>query len=349
MNIFENRIIQTILTPVSFIYGLIIQLRNFCYDRGLFSTRKIDGCKVISVGNISVGGTGKTPVVKFIAQFFEKKNVKVVVLSRGYGRKSKGTVVVSDGKKVSTNLDDSGDEPLQIANQLKSVPVVVEADRVKGAEFIMKQFAPGVILLDDAFQHRRIFRDLNIALVDASRGFGNNSLLPSGFLREPVSSLKRADLVLFTRVDSAINLKQLQNITRENTNCPQVTSSHVPAALILFKNNQKLDLTYLKGKKVILFSGIANHASFQRIVKELGATVLFHKEFPDHFFYTEKDIQNIISRLNSINGDLILTTEKDYYRLADLDVDLSLFFYLTIEISIRDGFDYLTEKLESIF
>ncbi|MBC8180589.1 tetraacyldisaccharide 4'-kinase [candidate division KSB1 bacterium] len=349
MNIFENRIIQITLMPVSLVYGLIIRCRNFFYDYGLFSTKKISGCKIICVGNISVGGTGKTPVVKFLAGYLNQRGFNVAILSRGYGRKSKGTVVVSDGKNTLANLEDSGDEPLLLANQLKTIPVIVEADRVKGAQFILKQFVSDVILLDDAYQHRRIFRDINIVLIDASRGFGRNYLLPSGFLREPVSSLKRADLVLFTRVDSTENIEQLQKITRQNTSCPQVTSSHVPAMLIRMTNNQKFDLAFLKDKKVLLFSGIANQTSFQQVVKKLGATVVFHEEFPDHFFYTPKDIKNIITRFRSTNCDLILTTEKDYYRLVSLVSDYDFFYYLTIEISIINGFDNLAEKLASIF
>ena len=349
MNIFENRVIQIILMPVSFAYGLIVRVRNFCYDNGLFSIKKIDGCKVISIGNISVGGTGKTPVVKFLADYLKQKDLKVVVLSRGYGRKSKGTVVVSDGKKILTNFEDAGDEPLLLAHQLKKVPVIVEADRFKGAQFIFRQFAPDVILLDDAYQHRRIFRDINIVLIDASRGFGRNYLLPSGFLREPVSVLKRADLAWFTRIDSAENFDQLQKPTRQYARCPQVTSSHVPATLIRMNSNKKYDLDFLKDKKVMLFSGIANQASFNQVVKKLGATVAFHKEYPDHFFYTINDIKNIITWFKSINGDLILTTEKDYYRLGNLVSEYNQFYYLTIDINIINGFDNLTKILASIF
>jgi tetraacyldisaccharide 4'-kinase len=349
MNIFENRFIQIILMPVSLVYGLIIRFRNFCYDNSLFSIKKIDECKIISVGNISVGGTGKTPVVKFIAEYLLKKGLKVVVLSRGFGRRSKGTVIVSNGKKILTDFENAGDEPLLLANQLKKVPVVVEADRFKGAQFIIEQFAPDVILLDDAYQHRRIFRDINIALIDASRGFGSNFLLPSGFLREPVSSLKRADLAWFTRVDLANNLEQLQKTTRQNTTCPQATSSHVPASLIRMMGDNKYDLDFLKDKKVMLFSGIANHASFQQVVKNLAAIITYHIEYPDHFSYTTNDIKNIIARFKSTNSALILTTEKDYYRLVNLDSEFNHFFYLTIDINIINGFDNLVEILASVF
>lgn len=349
MNIFENSVLQILFMPLSFIYGLIIRLRNFCYDNGLFAINIIDGCKIIGVGNISVGGTGKTPVVKFIADYLVKKNLKVVVLSRGYGRESKGTVIVSDGNKILTDFETAGDEPLLLANQLKKVPVIVEADRVKGARFIVDKFAPDVILLDDAYQHRKIFRDLNIVLIDASRGFGNNKLLPSGFLREPISNLKRADLVWLTRVDSTENLNHLQTTILKYSKSPQVTSAHVPTALIQMKNNKSYDLSFLKDKKIVLFSGIANQASFYKVVKNLGAVVTFEKEFSDHYHYSTKDLKRIITLFTSTNSDLILTTEKDYYRIASQVSYLEHFYYLTVEINIIDGYETLNHNLTSLF
>ena len=144
MNILENKIIQTMLLPISIVYGFIIYIRNVCYDSGIFSIKKIDSCKIISVGNISVGGTGKTPVVKFLADYLYRNDVKVAILSRGYGRKSRGTVIVSDGKKILANITESGDEPLLLAKQLRKIPVIVEADRYKGALLITKKFTPDV-------------------------------------------------------------------------------------------------------------------------------------------------------------------------------------------------------------
>jgi len=192
MNIFNNKFYQFLLYPFSLIFKLITWIRNRLYDKNIFRSLKANQCKIISVGNISVGGTGKTPVIRFLADYLKEMGFKVAILSRGYRRKSKGTIIVSDGNETLANLQQAGDEPYLLARQLDSIPVIVEADRYKGARFIQDNFQPDVILLDDAFQHRRLHRDLDIVLVDASVGFGRGFLLPAGFLREPISSLKRA-------------------------------------------------------------------------------------------------------------------------------------------------------------
>ncbi len=347
MNIFENKIIQIIFFPISIVYGFTIRIRNFCYDSGIFSIKKIDTCKILSVGNISVGGTGKTPVVKFLADLLHRSGVKVAILSRGYGRKSKGTVIVSNGKEILANIDDSGDEPLLLAKQLRSIPVVVEADRYKGALLIAKKFSPDVILLDDAYQHRRIFRDLNIAIIDASQGFGNGYLLPAGFLREPITSLKRADLIWYTRIDQEKDFVRLQKIVHKVTTVPKITSSYAPVKLIQMNTKEQFNLPFLRSKNVLLVSGIANHTSFENTVIEMGADVVHHLKFSDHHHYRVNDIKKIISTFHSINAEIILTTEKDYYRLAELVQNLTDFFYLEIEIKIEAGYETLVNKLSA--
>jgi len=345
MNIFENKIIQKLLLPLTIIYGGIIRIRNFCYDTGIFAVEKISNCKVISIGNISVGGTGKTPIAKFLADYLNKNGLKVVILSRGYGRKSKGTVVVSNENKILANIDDSGDEPLLLAKRLPHIPVVVEADRYKGATFIKKYFTPDIILLDDAYQHRRIFRDLNIAIIDASRGFGNGYLLPSGFLREPIKSLKRADLIWYSRIDQAKEFEQLQKIVHKFISVPEIISQHAPVKLIQMNTKKQFNLSLLENKNVLLVSGIAHHSSFEHTIVKLGARVISHKKFSDHHQFSSSDTKDIITEFQSKNIEIIVTTEKDYYRLAHLLSHLTNIYYLEIEIKIKSGYDNLLNKL----
>ena len=184
------------LWPLGFFYWLLIFWRNFFYNLGFFVSRKLP-CKVVSIGNLSVGGTGKTPFVLFLANTLKATGLKVAVLSRGYKRKSAGTLVVSDGNAVQSDLENSGDEPFMLANKLKGIPVVVDENRYRGGQLICNEYNPDVILMDDAFQHRRVFRDVDIVLINSNHR--RPKLLPYGLLREPLRNIKRADAVIFTK------------------------------------------------------------------------------------------------------------------------------------------------------
>ncbi|MDZ7330458.1 MAG: tetraacyldisaccharide 4'-kinase [candidate division KSB1 bacterium] len=334
MNIFKYRGWQRGLLPLSLLYGLVIWIRNRLYDKEILRSIKIENCQIISVGNISVGGTGKTPVISFLAKYLAKRGFKVAVLSRGYGRKSQGTIVVSDGKNLMTDVKQGGDEPYLLARQLPTIPVVVEADRVKGAEFIQQNFHPDFILLDDGFQHRRLKRNLDIVLIDASVGFGSGYLLPAGFLREPISSLSRADLIWLSRVDQAKNLEKLIQQIRNHSQSPIITSIHQPAAIVKSSADQQFEASAIREKRVLLFSGIANPLSFERTVQSLGGVIVHHKCYKDHYQFTISDIDSIMQLSEQLDIDLILTTEKDFVRLLPILNPNQQFFYLTIEIRL---------------
>ncbi|HEX9973988.1 MAG TPA: tetraacyldisaccharide 4'-kinase [bacterium] len=348
MTIFKNSIYRRLCYPLSLIYGAIIRVRNKCYDKNVFRSLKINECRVISVGNISVGGTGKTPVIKFLAEKLMAEGFKVAILSRGYKRKSKGSVVVSDGTRVLSDIHQSGDEPFLLAMNLPDVPIVVESDRYKGALLIAERFQPDVILLDDGFQHRRLFRDLDIVTVDASTGFGRGFLLPAGFLREPLSSLRRANIIWLTRVNQGIDTDALISRIKEITQAPVISSNHQPVELIHANTHDRLPLSFLSRKKVLLFSGIANHFAFENTVKALGSNIILHKKFPDHYHYHAQDLQTIAALAQDNNIQLILTTEKDFVRLKDFITDNLQIYYLTVEIQICDHEDDLKNILTSI-
>jgi tetraacyldisaccharide 4'-kinase len=347
MNIFENKFCQKIFYPFSLIYGAIIWMRNKSYDKKFFRSFKIENCTIISVGNISVGGTGKTPVINFLARYLSETGFKVVILSRGYRKKSKDTRIVSNGKEILISLEEAGDEPFLLARQLKGIPIVVEADRYKAALLIQQKFKPDVILLDDGFQHRRLMRDLDIVLVDASRGFGNGFLLPAGFLREPISSLRRADLIWFTRIDQSKNMEQLIGKVRQVSSKPILKSCHQPAEIIPALSEKRYDLSYLNQKRVFLFSGIGNPLAFEETIKKLGALVISHVKFSDHYQYTQKCLDKLIRQAQQSDTDLILTTEKDYIRIENLLKIESPIYYLTIGICISDAADQLKEIIIS--
>lgn len=349
MTIFDHRLLKYILYPFSVLYGLIVRVRNFCYDFDVLRTTKIENCRVISVGNISVGGTGKTPVIKYLALYLKKKNLNVAVLSRGYGRKSIGTRIVSDGNTILCDFLESGDEPMLLARQLKGVPVVVEADRSKGARFIVEQFRPDVILLDDGYQHRRLARDFNIALVDASVGFGSEFLLPAGFLREPVSSLNRADLIWLTRVDQAETVQPLIHRIGKVADKKIIKSVHHANGIVSAKNGRFHAVEFIQNKKVVLFSGIANTDSFENTVTSLGAELLYHARYSDHHLYNKQDLKSIEQKSRALDAEMILTTEKDFVKLAGLTDGWFNLYYVSININIIGEMDLEQTGLCKIF
>jgi tetraacyldisaccharide 4'-kinase len=348
MSIFENRIYRTVFFPLSLIYRPIVWIRNKCYDKEVFRSLKINKSKVISVGNISVGGTGKTPVIKFLADYLTDAGFKVAVLSRGYKRESKGSFIVSDGKQILSDIRQAGDEPFLLASKLPNVPVVAESDRHKGALLIEDRYQPDVILLDDGFQHRRLARDLDIVTVDASAGFGRGLLLPAGFLREPIGSLKRANLIWLTRVNQSKNSDAIVAKIKKVTQAPIISSYHQPEALIHAATYDRFPLSYLNQKKVLLFSGIANHLAFEKTVLDLGAIISDHKKFPDHYHYQPHDVETIVTFAKSKKAQLILTTEKDFVRLKEYTAQDFQFYYLTIEIRICNNEEKLQNLLTSI-
>ncbi len=345
MNIFDNRWYQFLLFPFSIIYSIIIWVRNKLYDKKIFRSLKIENCKLISVGNISVGGTGKTPVIKFLATYLRRMGFKVAILSRGYRRKSSDTVIVADGKQILAALEDSGDESYLLAQQLNDIPIVVEVDRYKGAQIIQKKFQPEIILLDDGFQHRRLHRDFDIVLVDASVGFGRGLLMPVGFLREPVRSLNRADLIWFTRVDQSQKLVSLIEQVRRYSLSPLITSEHRAIDIVKANTKNRFHLSFLNKKRVMLFSGIANPVSFEKTVNNLGGDVINHFIFSDHYQYRQTDISRIIDKAREVDAEIILTTEKDFVRIAGLIGNITNIYYLTIEIQIYTSLEVLKSLL----
>lgn len=348
INIFNSTIYQLLMLPLALGYGTIIWLRNQFYDRQWFRSRRIKKCKIISVGNITVGGTGKTPVIKYLAILLKNMGFKVAILSRGYGRKTKFTTIVSDGDQILTNVVGAGDEPFLLARELKNIPIVVESDRYKGALFIQEKFKPQVILLDDGFQHRQLYRDFDIVLIDASVGFGHRFLLPAGLLRESINSLRRANLIWFTRVDQATHFSDLQKQVNHVSTSPYITSNHQAEKLIQATSGKIFSFSYINQKRVLLFSGIANPKSFEITVMNLGAIVVNHLKFSDHHQYRRSEIDHIRDEAQKARADMIITTEKDFVRIIDLIPNVLNLYYLMIEIRISENFTQLKDQLSCV-
>lgn len=297
-----------VLYPLSVVYGFAVRTRSVLYGLNVLPSYGLPR-KVISIGNITVGGTGKTPVTIFLAEFFRKNGKKVAILSRGYKGSAKGAAIVSDGNEVLLSPAESGDEPYLMALRLKGIPVVTCADRVKGGEFIIERFSPDVIILDDAFQHIRLKRDINIALLDSVEGFGGGHLLPRGILREPVSALRRADFALVK--GGPPKGREWEALQKYSVPCMSFT--YRPSAIYEINSGDEMAASELDGKKVVPLCGIANPSSFLGTLSSLGAKLGQPLIFPDHHAYGEKEISEIEKA--AAKTGMVITTEKDGVKL----------------------------------
>ena len=320
--------------PFSAIYGIVTDIRNSLFNRGVFKSHSL-GAPTFSVGNITVGGTGKTPLVAFIAEILSENGEKVCILSRGYGRNDpKKRVLVSNFDEILSNPQDAGDEPFELAVKLAGKAIVVsDADRVSAAEWARGKFGITAFLLDDAFQHRRAQRDLDIVVIDATNPFGNRKTLPFGILREPLSNLRRADLIVISRSNLTDNVPDLTaEISNYNPHCPIIAARNTISGLRdiaeFYEKVEKADESYLfeaRSKRTFAFCGLGNPGSFFLQLRFEGFDVAGTEVFRDHHFYSREDIKRIERNALKQKAEILLTTAKDAVKLGDLSFDLPCF------------------------
>jgi tetraacyldisaccharide 4'-kinase len=335
-----------ILLPFSWIYCGIVKLRNRCYDRGLFRIFKAD-VPVISVGNITAGGTGKTPFVEYLIRYFLQRGIRVALISRGYKRKSSGPVAIQAGGIDRGNARMIGDEPYQMAGKFPHAVVIVDANRARAAKAAVDEYRAQVIILDDGFQHRKLARDLDIVMIDSKSSLTEMRYLPAGYKRESVESLTRADLIAYTSIATDTKTATQPVIGK----APSITVAFKPKALICLHERKKLSPDQISGKKVLAFCGIGNPASFNRTLESLGTKIVKMMAFPDHHFYSNTDIQKIRSAYEEGKFDFVITTEKDAARLDPVLLDMlppDASLYLEIEAVMSEGREVLEAMLETI-
>ena len=289
INKISKEYLAFILFPLALFYWGLVYWRNLFYHFGFFVTRSLP-CPVISVGNISIGGTGKTPLVEYITKYLQSRGMRVGIVSRGYGRKTTGTVIVTNGKTKPKLWQDVGDEPFMLAHNLNNVPIVVDEQRYRGGMLLIKKFKPDIIVLDDGFQHRALYRNLDIVLINSKDTIQNQKLLPYGSLREPWYHLSRSDILVLTKV----NIHKPRGFLirkMEETGLP------------IIKNTMKLDKTlrsitnnqiYLKNKKnckIYIFSAIGDPEGFIASLNQTKMIICGGKTFPDHHNYNRLDIK----------------------------------------------------------
>jgi tetraacyldisaccharide 4'-kinase len=314
-----------LLPPLSALYGAVTRTRLSLYRRGTFHTTRLDR-PVISVGNMTVGGTGKTPLVEWISKAVAARGKKVCILTRGYGRENpQRQVVVSDGETILATPAEAGDEPYLLATKLLgSAAVISNIDRISAARYAIENLASDCFVLDDGFQHLRVARDLNIVTIDATNPWGGGELLPYGRLREPLSGLGRADCVVMTRCDQAENLDRLREEIRDLISGRPVFES----AMRPVKN-------LLPTGPVAAFCAVGNPQSFFTQLRESGYQLAMQKVFADHHSYTQQDVNHLIDEAAHAGANNLITTAKDAVKLRSLSFTLPWHVF-EIEIAVQN-------------
>jgi tetraacyldisaccharide 4'-kinase len=304
---------------------------------------------VVSLGNLTVGGTGKTPAAAMLAQWALERGYKPAILSRGYGGKSKKKVLeVSDGKTILTNLVEAGDEPYLLAKKLRGVPVIISKARHDAGLFAHEKHGIDFFILDDGFQHIRLHRDLDLVLLDATRPFGNKHLLPWGPLREPVDHLGRADAFILTRSGENVMPGLIEFMANRFPEKPVFRSRHMPQKIVFPRSWRSYGPAFLVGKKVAVFTGIAKPSQFSDTLKTLGAEVLLFKAFADHYPFSRAEIEEMILWAKTV--DCLITTEKDWVRIENLGIHEDKLCYLTVNFELlperENFFNLVGEKMQ---
>ena len=348
-----------LLEGASRIFSGITRLRAWLYETGL-ARRFPLGCQVISVGNVTVGGTGKTPVVEILARTLKEEGRNVAILSRGYRKKEKPFLqrlfggeamapprVVSNGERVLLDSELSGDEPFMLASNLPGVAVLVDKNRVKAGRYAIRHFGCDVLILDDGFQYMKLKHSHEIVLVDSTNPFGNGHLLPRGILREPAANIRRADFIFITKSDGHTEALRAR-LRRMNDRAEIAECRHRPRYYKNAFTGEVLPLEAVSGMKVVTLAGIAAPMSFENAVSGMGARILARERYPDHFRYRAQDIIDVINAADELGAQAILTTEKDAVRLPRLEYPKVPIFYMRMDIEIIKGFDNFRQCVNRI-
>ncbi len=349
---FRAALLRAVLRALSFIYERLVQLRLLSYRKRIWREHSL-GCLVVSIGNLTVGGTGKTPVVEKFARALQAGGRRVAILSRGYKsvprkrsaldrllqRNIDPPRVVSDGKSVLLDSLTAGDEPYMLAHNLNDVVVLVDKDRVKSGRLAIDKWKVDTLLLDDGLQYLHLKHRLDIVLVDRQAPFGNEFLLPRGTLREPPRNLRRASYIFITKSTGQPNDALIERIRRYNRTAEIIECAHKPLYLQNIYTGERLPLERLRDTFVGSISGIAAPESFEDALRNLGAKIDLTNRYIDHHYYTEAELTSFVNRCVRRDLEMIVTTEKDAVRmprLSESELKVPIYF-LRVEIEILTG------------
>jgi len=315
IRLWKKRGLSLWLWPLSILYQALVKIRNRRFDSNQNEFTQLNA-RVVSIGNITVGGTGKTPLVMAVTELLQGAGHRVAILTRGYARNGKIPSVVTDGNHIQMSAAEAGDEPFMMAHRLSNVPVIVGANRSQTGQIAMDRFHPDTIILDDGFQHRQVARDVDVVTLDATHPFGNGWPLPAGPLREPLSALKRADLIVLTRTDQIDDPEPIIQTIRRRTEAPILTAVHQPLDWIRLDTEEILPLDYLRNRFCLGFCGVGNPDSFEMTVRSTGIERLKTIPFRDHHVFTMRDYKRIDRAAEKFGAVALVTTEKDGARLG---------------------------------
>lgn len=358
------RLFGLFLRPFSILFSGIVRLRLFLYSNRIILHNKPLDCMVVVVGNLTVGGTGKTPVVERFAKELLKKSRKVAILSRGYKSKQDSTKrnfqnwfgfkdispprIVSDGSEVFLNSEDAGDEAFMLARNLPGVVVLTDKNRVKAGRYAIEKFKVDTVILDDGFQYLHLKGQLNLLLVDQTNPFGNRCLLPRGILREPVRHLKRASYVFFTKSEIEPELEILQTVRKYNPHAEIIRCVHRARYFEEVNGLKKEKLSFLHDFYVGVFCGIASPRGFEDLIERMSGEVRFKQRYLDHHKYSKDELDKMIQQAKNSGADVMITTEKDAVRIPASYKPIIPLFFVRMEIEIVEGFEDFEEAVEDL-
>ena len=337
---FTAALIKSTLSAFTYPYSAVLNTREFLYKNSVFKSTRLP-VKVISIGNITTGGTGKTPLVEFIARYLLEKNKKVAILSRGYG----------GNNPLQKNNDNVNDECLILKENLREVPVLAGKDRVSNGKKAIREFGVDCLLLDDGFQHLKLKRDLDIVVIDSLNPFGGENLIPRGSLREPLRNLGRAGLFIISHCNQSKE-KTIKSIYTKlnhvNNDAPVCESIHWPVHIENITDGSILGPEWLKGKRIYGLSAIGNPESFTYTLKELGADLIKHRKFHDHHNYNREEIGDVVYEAKLLGVDAIVVTQKDIVKIRKMDINDFNILSLKIETQITKGIELYEEAIDRV-
>ena len=355
---FGINLLLHVLKGLSYLFLMVVSIRYFLYRTGLLRRYPL-GTQVISIGNVTAGGTGKTPVTEIFARTLAAEGRKVAILSRGYRRKEapwwqrlftqviEKPLVVSDGRRVLLDSATGGDEPYMLASNLPGVAVVVDRNRVKAGRYAVNRLGCDTLILDDGFQYQKLKHSIEVVLVDSTNPFGNGNLLPRGILREPVRNLKRADIIFLTKCRGDVSAVKAE-IRRYNTTAEIVECNHTPKVMKDVWSREEFPLDWLRDKTVCTLSGIASPKGFENSLRHLGAKVVWCERYADHHRYDASEVLYALNRTADMGADALVTTEKDAVRFPRLETAPVKCLYLRIAIEILVGGESFTQLINRI-
>jgi tetraacyldisaccharide 4'-kinase len=352
---FPKRLSSSILRPfliaASGLYFLGIKLWSLQW---LFRKPAALPGLVVSIGNLTVGGTGKTPAVIMLAKWALQAGYRVAVLSRGYGGRYREKILeVTDGTSVKSDAFAAGDEPCLMAEKLKGVPIVLSKERFLAGQWAREQYGTEFFILDDGFQHRALKRDLDLVLLDAVAPFSNGHLLPWGLLREPIRHLQRAQAFLITRYDRKYLDDELEAFLKTVfPEKPFFKSVHLPEQVVFTAGGASFHPEYLQDKQVAAFAGIADPEAFKATLLQLGAEIVYFRIFEDHHLYRKDEIQDLAAKAGESKADFLITTEKDWMRIKALVEPFPQLAFLSVQFRIlgeeHSFFDLIKNKAKEV-